>query len=519
MTEIVLPVMALKEALPGLNKVVPNRTTLPVLQHVRLARDAEGQISLLATDLDGFATYTAKEPLPGPALEMLLPLDQLSKAVKSLSADGTIGFIPDGQDKVKLRYSLGGSLVERTVTSLPAHEFPPLPRVNQPAIPLEPGFGLALRQALKCCSEDATRAILKGACLDVTDPKLHYVVGTNGRCLFSANSFCLDLKQSIVIPDCRFLQWPLGLDEEPATLSVEPGKEEEPAINGKAAKEAKPGWIKLQSGRWTFITREIVGKFPNWKQVMPESSSQWTRVQLSEEASKQLLLVTRSLPDGDSLNCPDRLAVQAHQIAVAGQNRDDDAWTSIPIQNVQVTGKPVTVALNRAYFTNALRFGLTELEIADPLSPVIFSQGGKRLIIMPIQLDGPAKAATRASAATSAPSQTENAPAAPPSAPEAGNPTEERTSPVSISTMTAPERGNLRAHHGNKGQTESEETRSAFKAALEQIDKIKVNLRNVIGDLHDAAALLKTAEKDQRASAKEIQTVRAKLKEIQSVAL
>jgi DNA polymerase III sliding clamp (beta) subunit (PCNA family) len=56
MKEIVLPVMALKEALPGLNKVVSKRSALPVLQHVRLARDTEGKISIQATDLDAFAT-------------------------------------------------------------------------------------------------------------------------------------------------------------------------------------------------------------------------------------------------------------------------------------------------------------------------------------------------------------------------------------------------------------------------------------------------------------------------------
>ena len=113
-----------------------------------------------------------------------------------------------------------------------------MPKVNQPSMPLEPGFGLALRQALECCSEDSTRAILKGACLDVRDKKLHYVVASNGRCLFSANSFCFDLKKSVVIPDSKFLEWPDLMDEEPASLSVEPGEEAEPAKDGKPAKEA-----------------------------------------------------------------------------------------------------------------------------------------------------------------------------------------------------------------------------------------------------------------------------------------
>lgn len=41
--EIVIPVGELKAALPGLNKIVSKRTTLPVLQSVRVARDVPGR--------------------------------------------------------------------------------------------------------------------------------------------------------------------------------------------------------------------------------------------------------------------------------------------------------------------------------------------------------------------------------------------------------------------------------------------------------------------------------------------
>ena len=88
--------------------------------------------------------------------------------------------------------------------------------------------------------------------------------------------------------------------------------------------------------------------------------------------------------------------------------------------------------------------------------------------------------------------------------------------------MPTPERGPVRGHgNGNNanGQTEGEENRSAFKTAIDQMDQIKTNLRDIMGDLGDAVSTLKAAEKEQRASAKEIQAVRAKLKEIQSVAI
>jgi hypothetical protein len=64
--EIIIPVCDLKAALPGLSKIVGKSRTLPVLQSIRVSRDAEGKVSLMATDLDAFATYTVKEAQSGP---------------------------------------------------------------------------------------------------------------------------------------------------------------------------------------------------------------------------------------------------------------------------------------------------------------------------------------------------------------------------------------------------------------------------------------------------------------------
>jgi DNA polymerase III sliding clamp (beta) subunit (PCNA family) len=518
--EIVIPVCELKAALPGLSKIVGRSRTLPVLQSVRVARDAEGKVSLMATDLDAFATYTVKEPQSGPAVEILLPFDQLTKTVKGMKAEGTITLIPDGKEKVKLWYSIAGNQVRQSVNSLPADEFPPVPKINQPSIPLEPGFGLALRQALQCCSEDSSRAILKGACLDVRESKLHYVVASNGRCLFSANSFCFDLKKSVIIPDSKFLEWPELMGEEPASLSVEPGEEAQPAKDGKPAQEGTAGWVKLESGRWSFITKEIFGEYPSWKQAMPVPGSNWTRVNLSDEAIKQLVLVASNLPGGDGLNQPVRLKITAHYLNVEGRNRDDEDWTSIPV-NAEVKGRPVSVALNRRYLLNALRFGLNELEVEDPLSPVVFSKGGKRMVIMPVNLDGPVKAATPAqpnSGATTA--TTATTPPTEQTAPQEqpGATTEERTPAMPRTTRaTTPEPmttfQSLETHAINNGNG------SAIKSLVDHVEQIKESLKTVIRDLTTVIDAVKVAEKEKRTSDKEIDAIRTKLRQIQSVSI
>jgi len=519
--EIVIPVCDLKAALPGLSKIVGKSRTLPVLQSVRVARDAEGKVSLMATDLDAFATYTVKEPQSGPALEILLPFDQLTKTTKGLKAEGTITLIPDGKEKVKLWYSIGGNQVRQTVNALPANEFPPVPKVNQPPLPLEPGFGLALRQALECCSEDSSRRILNGACLDVRDKKLHYIVGTNGRCLFSANSFCFDLKKSVVIPDSKFLEWPDLLDEEPASLSVEPGEEAQPAKDGKPAQEGKPGWVKLESGRWTFITKEIDGEFPNWKQAVPITDGRWTRVNLSDEAIKQLLLVTPNLPGDEGLNHPVRLRMTADHLMVEGQNQDQDEWTSIPVDAV-VKGKPVTVALNRHYLLNALRFGLNEIEVEDPLSPMVFSNGGRKMVIMPVNLDGPAK--VQVSPQPQPNSEATTAKQNQPPAVTGAQPEERTEMPRQAAKASTPEPMTSfqpveTQPANNNGNGNGNGNGSAVKSLVDHVEQIKENLKNVIRDLTTVIDAVKAAEKEKRTSDKEIDAIRTKLRQIQNVTI
>ncbi len=67
------------------------------------------------------------------------------------------------------------------------------------------------------------------------------------------------------------------------------------------------------------------------------------------------------------------------------------------------------------------------------------------------------------------------------------------------------------------GTTETAD--SPMKKAMQQIDKIKDVLKEVIRELNDALGLLKTAEREQKASEKDIEAVREKLREIQSVTI
>ena len=88
---------------------------------------------------------------------------------------------------------------------------------------------------------------------------------------------------------------------------------------------------------------------------------------------------------------------------------------------------------------------------------------------------------------------------------------------MSGTTIKVPDCGNQPAT--DNGQGGNEETRSAVKAALAQIHRIKAKLREVMAQLQELVSLLKIAQKEQRSSAREIQIVRAKLRQIHRLEL
>ncbi len=67
--------------------------------------------------------------------------------------------------------------------------------------------------------------------------------------------------------------------------------------------------------------------------------------------------------------------------------------------------------------------------------------------------------------------------------------------------------------------TATETANSPMKRAMEQVERIKDGLKGVLHDINELFFSLKTAEREQKASDKEIEAVREKLREIQSVTI
>jgi hypothetical protein len=513
-TEIEIPVAELKAILPGLGKIVGRTSSLPVLNCIKVQLDKDQQfVTLQANNLDEIATVRLQNRASGLSGDLLVPFEMLSKIVKGCAADQSIRLITNGE-QIKIRYNVGGSPVERPVDHIAPVEWPETKVIDQEEFALDETFKQSLKEAMECSSEDASRYVLGGACLDIRDKAAHYLVGTNGHHLYSANSFAFRIPEPLIVQSRKFVTWPGFVNDGPWKLRMLPAIRINPKDKKADRSKERPPWLQIDSERWCYIAKAIDADYPKWKEVVPVTNEDWTRISLEASAMQMMLDAIPLLPGADLLNQPLALEITHGGLFLKARSKEQKDWTTIHVPDVRITGKPVECLLNRIYFVRALRFGFNEIQILNAIEPLVLVNGAKTIVIMPVKGDAAEK---YLAAQKTPPSLPQNAAAVPPSAAGTENQTETKIQTMQTTTTatTPSERGNSRVN--NNGNAEGEETRSSFKAALEHIDRIKVNLKDVMGDLSDAASMLKSAEKEQRATTKEIDTVRSKLREIQSV--
>ena len=505
--EIPIPVRDLKTALTGLGKVLgKSHRTLPVLEHIRVERDSAGVVRCHATDLDRFVSYRT-DLEPGTPGALLIPREPLARLLKG-AENSAVFTLVGNQNDVRVRYPLGAGLAEQSFPALSPDEWPPLPGITAEAIALDEHFKSALKQALACASEDASRYVLNGACLDVSGDDGHYLVGTNGHHLYAANSFVVPFRQSLIVPTAKFLTWSGFTDDGDWSLAFEPPS------------KTKPAWIRLASPHWTFLTKPVEGEYPKWRQTVPLPSRTFTTIRLSAPASEELLRLVPRMPGHEEMNQPVELVVRENEVWLRGRGQGQEQITEVLVSGATGIGGNVSVVLNRVYLLKALRFGFAEFEVHDAESPVLFRSGGRQMVVCPVRLAPPAPATPAPAPDPNSPPET--AAEATPSAPQQDNPTEserKETMPPTATMPAPPERGNLKPAPPLNGNGRTETKPAAFEQAIEQVEQVRSHLRDVLGELNDTLTLLKAAEKEKKSSEKEVESVRSTLRSLQRVQL
>lgn len=471
MKPITLPIAELKPALAGLSKVINTRATLPVLHHVKVERTSDGWIAMTGTDLDRFVTMRLEHPAEGPPMAVLVPYDQLLQLSKNCGKDERIHIEP-----TLIKFALADSFGEQKVKHIPAEEFPATPRIKSEAIALPPELRRSIHEAMECASTDETRYVLNGTFIDTSNPKANYIVGTDGKHLYSANSFSLPLKNSVIIPNHKFLGW------------------KEFNADGEWQMKVDDKAIQLSSRRWRFISKQIDGNYPNWRQTIPNPEAAKTHITLDPAKLDPLIKLVQRMP------CHDKekfqtigLETKSGQFLLLGKDNPNEPWTRVPVQDAKVEGPEITIFLSRRFLIKALEYGLNTISLIAFISPLRFHNKGKQMIVMPLRYDG---TNTQAQAVQQpAPVNMPSSRPVPPPAP-----------PQERKLMIAPE-----------APTPNDKT--ATEEAIDMTLLIRDKLNEGFNMLRDLSMKLKVINRDQKTSAREFNSVRSTLRSIQGLKL
>ena len=477
MNPISLPIAELKPALVGLGKVINPRSTLPVLQYVKVERTSDGWIALTSTDLDRFVTVRLEQPSTGPAMTVFVPHEQLVQLTKNCDRNERllIDTTPGGP---VIKFALADNLGESKVKLIPLAEFPVMPRIQAEAIPLQSELRRSIHEAMECASIDETRYILNGTFIDASNPKANYIVGTDGRHLYSANSFALPLKHSLLIRNNKFLGW------------------KEFNNDGEWQLKADDKTVQISSRRWRFITKQIDGKYPDWRVTVPNPSEAKTHITLDPVKLEALIKLIQRMPchDADKYQTIGLECVQG-QFLLLGRDTPGGSWTRVPVLDAKVEGQEVSIFLCRRFLIKALEYGLNTISLNEEINPLRFHCKGRQMIVMPLRPDG----------ASSQP-------------PPSHNPAQVSMPPSRSVLSHAQPQTPMITTPSSEGPPSGEP-----KSATEEVIDLTLLLRDKLNEgfnlLRELSFKLKAIHRDQKTSARELNSVRSTLRSLQGLKL
>jgi hypothetical protein len=421
-----------------------------------------------------------EHPAEGPPCSVLVPFDQLQQLTKNCGRDERLLIDLTDQGPV-IKFALADNLGETKVKPMPVSEFPETPRLKSEPIPMPPSLRTTIHEAMNCTSTDSTRYVLNGTFIDASNPKGFYVVGTDGKHLYSANSFTLPIKNSILIPNHKFLGW------------------KEFNNDGEWQMKADDVNIQLSSRRWRFITRQIEGKYPDWRVSIPNPKDAKTHITFDPAKLDALSKLIQRIPCHD----PDRhetigLEWKQGQFLLLGKDKDNEPWTRVPIADAKGTGPDITIFISRHFLIKALSYGLNTISLIEYLAPLRFHNQGKQMIVMPLR-PGDSGPAPRPAPPPVVPTTTTSRPTPMPPAhqpppitkPMINNPTAEGPAP------------------------------NGPKTTLEECIDLSLAIRDKFNDgfnmLRDLGLKLKLANREQKMNAREMQSVRSTLRSLQGL--
>ena len=348
--------------------VVERRQTLPVLSNVLLV--VEGQnLSLTGTDLEvELVGRVALEEIAEPG-EITVPARKLMDICKSLPSDALIDVRLDEQ---KLIVKAGRSRF--TLSTLPANDFPTVeegPGSLNFTLPQAKLRRLIERTSFAMAQQDV-RYYLNGMLLEVSANVLR-AVATDGHrlamCSMAAGIEQADRHQ-VIVPRKGILELARLLTEQDGEVAIVLGQHH----------------IRATTGDFTFTSKLVDGKFPDYERVLPKGGDKLVvgdRQALREAFSRTAILSNEKYRGIRLLLASGTLKIQANN------PEQEEAEEEVA---VDYTGPGLEIGFNVSYLLDVLGVMTTDqvrLILSDSNSSALVQEAENdesAYVVMPMRL-------------------------------------------------------------------------------------------------------------------------------------
>src|SRR5919206_1837162 len=344
------------------------RSAIQTLAGVMIRAEG-GAVELQATDMElGVRVQVAVEPeregsavVPGRLLlDVVRSLPKSDLSLEYRSSQGDVEVV-SGPSRFHLR-------------TLPADEFPRLPEIGDATVMKlpAPAFVETVNRVARAASRDETRPHLTGVLVSAAERELRMVATDPYRLSVKETALDQPLDGSLEanVP-ARTLQ-------ELSRISTSEGGDQIEI----AALEHQ---VIFRVGEVTLSSRLVEGRFPNYKQLLPDQFEHELHV-----SGPEVLEVVRRISLLAQKNAPLRMKFAEGSLEVSAQTPDiGEASEALP---VPFNGEPLEIGFNPEFLREGLESAESDelvLKLISPLRPGLIQSGddgGFTYLVMPIRL-------------------------------------------------------------------------------------------------------------------------------------
>ncbi len=350
----------LSNALQKVQRAISPKSIMPVLTGV-LMKASDDRLSLHATDLEIYMrnSLSAKVEAPGGTVVNGRLISDIVRNTEGelikLEARENQLLIEGGRSRFGLR-------------TLPVEDFPVMPEEKTPVleeVSLRMLHG-AIGKVVKAASRDDKRPVLQGVYVEFTDDSIHMVSTDSYRLAVTETKGIEKVaqKREMIIPVKAMQEihrW--GNREEAVSIY------------------SSEGQVRFDLGDTVMLVREIEGKFPNWKQLLPSEN----RISVRVDREALMSAVRRVSLVGSTVT----LDVGAGEMVLSAESRE--VGSAEERLEAAVEGGELKIALNSEFLTD----GISALSQEEAL--IMFNEADKpglikeddesyRYLIMPIKI-------------------------------------------------------------------------------------------------------------------------------------